>query len=83
MSSSASTMSGIESLERLKGLHRDLVDLTEARLPNIERLLAELEAHIGELRSLLDRPRKNDKSRQALLSGSKCPCRANPTPDPS
>lgn len=62
-------LSADESLDRLKGMHRDLVDLTESRLPNIDRLLVELEDRVEELRNLLDKPKKNDKSRQTLSSG--------------
>jgi len=51
-----------DSLEGLQGLHRDLLALTESRLPTLERLWAELEARIDEFKTLLDRPRKNDKA---------------------
>ncbi|OCL14310.1 hypothetical protein AOQ84DRAFT_42231 [Glonium stellatum] len=59
-----------DGLEGLQGLHRDLLALTESRLPMLERLWAELEARIDEFKTLLDRPRKNDKSRQILSSGT-------------
>ena len=58
-----------DSLEGLQGLHRDLLALTESRLPTLERLWAELETRIDEFKTLVDRPRKNDKSRQILSSG--------------
>lgn len=60
---------GEESLQRLKGLHIDLVNITESRLPNIDRLVGELETRIDEFRTLLDKPKKNDKNRQIISSG--------------
>ncbi|EOD44331.1 putative nuclear pore complex subunit protein [Neofusicoccum parvum UCRNP2] len=59
-------MADTDSLEALQGLHRDLLALSEARLPNIERLWAELLARVDEFKKLLDKPRKNDRSREAL-----------------
>jgi len=63
-------LGGFDSLARLQTLHRDLINLTESRLPNIERLLTELEARIEDFRILLDRRPKNDKSRQQLAGGT-------------
>ncbi|KAF9629489.1 hypothetical protein BFW01_g10692 [Lasiodiplodia theobromae] len=61
-------MADTDSLEALQGLHRDLLALSEARLPNIGRLEVELFARVDEFKKLLDKPRKNDKSREALKS---------------
>lgn len=63
-------MADTDSLEALQGLHRDLLALSEARLPNIGRLEVELFARVDEFKKLLDKPRKNDKSREALKSGA-------------
>lgn len=63
-------LSGSESIERLQGLHRDLVSLSESRLPNIDRLWLELESRVDEFRDLLEKRPKNEKSREALSSGN-------------
>lgn len=63
---------GDDSLDALKGLHQDLIAVTASRLPNIERLAAELESRVEELKKLLQKPTKNDKSRQTLSSGAYC-----------
>lgn len=63
-------MTDTDSLEALQGLHRDLLALSESRLPNIERLWAELLARVEEFKKLLDKPHKNDKSREALKKGA-------------
>lgn len=60
----------MDGLDRLRNLHRDLVQLNESRLPNIERLVTELETHIEDFKRVLDKAAKNDKSRHTLLSGS-------------
>lgn len=57
-----------DSLERLQQTHRDLVALSESRLPNLDRLVAELEASIDDFRRLLDKDKKQDSSRQVLKS---------------
>ncbi|KAF2138835.1 uncharacterized protein K452DRAFT_320940 [Aplosporella prunicola CBS 121167] len=59
-------MADTDSLEALQGLHRDLLALSASRLVVLERLEAELEARIEEFKKLLDKPRKNDKSRDAI-----------------
>ena len=64
------TRSGRDSLERLQGLHRDLVSLTEDRLANVDRLLVELQSHVEDFRGLLEKKTKNDQSRQKLSSAS-------------
>ncbi|GMG35087.1 unnamed protein product [Aspergillus oryzae] len=58
-----------DTLAGLRGLYQDLSSLTESSFVNIDRLRVELEAHIDDFRKLLDRPPKNNSSRQAVLSG--------------
>lgn len=55
-----------EPLERLQNLQRDLISFTESRLANLDRLSTELETSIEDLRKLLERKRKSQKSRDAL-----------------
>lgn len=60
----------MESLERLRDLYEDLLAFSETRLANVDRLLLELESSVQEFRTLLDKPAKNNASRQSLSSGS-------------
>ena len=53
----------------LRGLYQDLSALSASSFVNIERLRIELEAHIDDFKKLLDKPAKNNTSRQAVLSG--------------
>ncbi|KAI9842542.1 MAG: hypothetical protein M1837_007055 [Sclerophora amabilis] len=62
-------MSASESLEEIRDLYHDLVAFSESHLPTVERLAAQLEAKVDDFRHLLDKPAKNEKSRQSLLSG--------------
>lgn len=59
----------MDSVEALQGLHRDLLILTESRLPSLQRLSEELDARLHEFRALLDKPPKKDASRKAIQSG--------------
>ena len=59
----------MESLKRLQGLYQDLTAFSETRLANIERLWIELEASIDDFRKLLDKPHKNNASRELLAKG--------------
>lgn len=59
-------MDGIDSVQNL---HRDLIALSEARLAAVERLWIELEARIAEFKTFLEKPRRNEKSLEALRSG--------------
>ncbi|KAK8249215.1 nucleoporin Nup186/Nup192/Nup205 [Phyllosticta capitalensis] len=63
-------MADNDSFGILQGLHRDLVALSELRLGNIDRLWAELESRVDEFKRLLDKPRKNDRSREALKANT-------------
>lgn len=58
-----------DSLAALQGLHRDLCAHIDLQLPVLERLVLNLEAHLEELKTLLDKKPKNDASRQRLSSG--------------
>ncbi|KAI9703133.1 MAG: hypothetical protein M1836_007698 [Candelina mexicana] len=58
-----------EGLESFRGLYRDLLASAESRLPNVERLWAELEVRIEDFKNLLDKPPKSDSSRQLISSG--------------
>lgn len=59
----------MESLARLNELYKDLVDFSQSRLVNIERLWLELEDSLQGFRSLLDKKSKSDESRRQLESG--------------
>lgn len=60
-----------DSLAALQGLHRDLCAHIDLQLPVLERLLQNLEAHLEELKTLLDKKPKNDASRKALGAGKR------------
>ncbi|KAI9827753.1 MAG: hypothetical protein M1832_004242 [Thelocarpon impressellum] len=62
-------MATSDGLDGIRGLYQDLLAVSEARLPILERLFAELEARIADFRKLLDKPAKDEKSRQSLTSG--------------
>lgn len=63
-----------ESLVGLRGLYQDLSALSDSSLVNIDRLRVELETHIDDFRKLLDKPAKNNASRQAVMSGKLDKC---------
>ncbi|KAI9043478.1 nuclear pore complex Nup192/Nup205 family protein [Aspergillus affinis] len=58
-----------DTLAGLRGLYQDLSALSNSSFVNIDRLRIELETHIEDFRKLLDRPRKNNSSRQIVISG--------------
>lgn len=58
-----------DGLERLQGLHHDLIALYEAKLPTINRLLLELESRAAEFQNLLDKKSKSETSLKALQQG--------------
>ncbi|KAL2821527.1 hypothetical protein BJX63DRAFT_417926 [Aspergillus granulosus] len=62
-------MESAENLVGLRGLFQDLSALSDPSFGNIERLRVELDAHIHDFRNLLDKPTKNNTSRQTVLSG--------------
>lgn len=59
----------MDSLEALQSLHQDLLVFTEARLPVLDRLVAELEERLEDFRQLLAKPPKSDESRRKVQSG--------------
>jgi len=67
------SMTEQDGLEGLRGLQQDLIALDESRLRTIDRLWTELEARIDEFRQLLDKPQRNESSRNQLLSGPSYP----------
>ena len=58
-----------EGADSLRGLHQDLIALSENRLANVDRLWGELEAHIDQFKQLLDKKSRTEASRQAVYSG--------------
>lgn len=58
-----------DNLAGLRVLYQDLSAVSDASIPKIERLCRELEVHIQDFRKLLDKPVKNNTSRQTVLSG--------------
>lgn len=63
-------MESAEPLEGLRGLYQDLSALSDSSLLNIDRLRVELETHIHDFRTLLDKPTKSNESRMSVLSGT-------------
>ena len=63
-------MEDSEDTARLRGLYQDLSSLSDSSLVNIDRLCLELEASIHDFRKLLEKPPKNNASRQKVLSGT-------------
>ncbi|ETN42279.1 uncharacterized protein HMPREF1541_04220 [Cyphellophora europaea CBS 101466] len=59
----------MDSLERLQGLHADLVAFTEKRLATLDRLLFELESTLDDFRNLLDKPEPSEKDKELYRSG--------------
>jgi hypothetical protein len=62
-------MSEVGSLESLQALYTDLLALSESRLSNLDRLGAQLDAHIQDFKNLLDKKSRNDQSRRSLATG--------------
>ncbi|KAF1990000.1 nuclear pore complex subunit Nup192 [Aulographum hederae CBS 113979] len=58
------------SLAALAGLHQDLSDLLQSKLQNVDRLWDELRQHVEEFKKLLDKPARNNTSRNTISSGS-------------
>ena len=56
----------MESYNALQNLQRDLIAFTESKLQNIDRLSAELDASVNELKKLLEKTRKKEESRNAV-----------------
>lgn len=60
----------MDSLERLQGLHADLIAFSETKLANIDRLWQELEDTLDDFRRLLDPPATTPKD-QELYTANK------------
>lgn len=58
------------ALRRLQVLQRDLVAFTESRLPNVARLASQLDACAEDFKKLLERKKKNNDSRNKLVTTS-------------
>lgn len=58
-----------DDLEQIRGLHGDILALADARLGVVHDLWVQLETRLQEFRKLLDKPQRNDKSRQVLSQG--------------
>ena len=56
-------------MESLETLFLDLRALSESRLSNVERLEAQLNAHIEDFKKLLDKKPRNEESRKSLATG--------------
>ena len=61
----------MDSLERLQGLHADLIAFTETRLANIDRLWQELEDSIQDFKKLLDNSIPAPTDRDAYNNGTR------------
>jgi hypothetical protein len=59
----------MDSLEALQGLHRDLLILTESRLPSLQRLSEELDSQLEDFRALLSKSPRKEESRKIVQSG--------------
>lgn len=62
-------MAEIGSLESFQALYHNLCALPEQQFSNLDRLGAELDAHVEYFRNLLDKKAKDSASRQALSKG--------------
>lgn len=62
----------MDKLTIIEGLHSDLNLLSRHQINVIDRLLADLDAHVEALRKLLDRTPKSAESRIQLISGTSC-----------
>ncbi|TVY19835.1 Nucleoporin [Lachnellula arida] len=62
-------MADLNSPERFQALYADLVDLSEAKLSDPERLELQIEAQIPAFKSLLDKRTRNEESRKSLATG--------------
>ena len=70
-------MADDESLT-LEALQRDLDALIGDRLTALDRLVQNLEAHLEDLRALVEKKPKNDASRNTLMTGKAPPLGCDP-----
>jgi nuclear pore complex protein Nup205 len=64
-------MAELNSLENLQALYLDLLALSESRLSNVDRLEAQLNAHIEDFKNLLNKKPRNGQSRKSLSTGTR------------
>lgn len=62
-------MAEMNGLESLQALYLDLFALSESRISNVDRLEAQLNAHIEDFRNLLNKKSRNEQSRKSLGTG--------------
>ena len=60
-----------EILDEYRNLYRDLLNLSDGRLPKFQRLWEEIETKIDSFRDLLVKKPRNAGSRQKLLASGK------------
>ena len=63
-------MDGLDKVAAIQALYQDLLDLSENHIPIIERLQAELQAHVEAFKQLLDHKPKDAGSRAKLKQGT-------------
>lgn len=64
-------MAEMNGLESLQALYLDLVALSESRISNVDRLEAQLNAHIEDFKNLLNKQARNEQSRKSLGTGTR------------
>lgn len=62
-------MTEINPLDALEALHRELVAVLEHRFESLHVLELQLDAHAQAFKKLLDKPAKNEGSRNAIKTG--------------
>jgi nuclear pore complex protein Nup205 len=62
-------MTELNGLESLQALYLDLLALSESRLSNVDRLEAQLNAHIEDFKDLLNKKQRSEQSRKSLETG--------------
>lgn len=66
-------MADLNSSESLQALYADLVALSEERLSSLDRLYAQIDAHVEAFKALLDKNARNEQSRKSLATGNRQP----------
>ncbi|TVY24924.1 Nucleoporin [Lachnellula hyalina] len=62
-------MAAPNSLESFQALYADLVDLSDAKLSDLNRLLLQIESSIPAFTNVLDKRTRNEESRKSLATG--------------
>ena len=63
-------MAAPNSLESFQALYADLVDLSDAKLSDLNRLLLQIESSIPAFTNVLDKRTRNEESRKSLATGN-------------